>query len=87
MERRWTPTDRGDARQAARILSLVMGESTSRYPRRIAGGHPDRNAFVIGAITLGHVDEHPFVRQGRRETRITLTNPEDAEKPSTLKWR
>ena len=45
---------------------------------------PTGTRFIIGAITLGHVDEHPFVRQGRRETRITLTNPEDSEKPFDL---
>ncbi len=45
---------------------------------------PGGTRFVIGAITLGHADEHPFVRQGRRETRITLTNPENAEKPFDL---
>ena len=45
---------------------------------------PTGPRFVIGGITLGHIDEHPFVRQGRRETRITLTDPADAEKPFDL---
>ncbi|MDE0503836.1 MAG: hypothetical protein OXI86_07130, partial [Candidatus Poribacteria bacterium] len=45
---------------------------------------PGGTRFIVAAITLGHADEHPFVRQGRREARITLTNPEDAEKPFDL---
>ena len=45
---------------------------------------PTGPRFIIAAITLGYLDEHPFVRQGRRETRIILTNPEDAEKPFDL---
>ena len=36
--------------------------------------------FMIAAVTLGHVDEHPFARQGRRPARITLTRPDDARK-------
>ncbi len=57
--------------------------------------HPDRTIeslqivpkgprFLLAAVTLGHLDEHPFVRRGKRETRITLTNPEDAEKSFDL---
>ena len=45
---------------------------------------PGGTRFIVAAITLGHADEHPFVRQGRREARITLTNLEDAEKPFDL---
>ncbi len=40
--------------------------------------------FMIAGITLGHIDEHPFVRQGRREARIVLAEPENAEKPFDL---
>ena len=40
--------------------------------------------FVIAAVTLGHLDEHPFAREGRRPARIVLTNAEDAEKPFDL---
>lgn len=40
--------------------------------------------FLIAAITLGTLDEHPFVRQGKREVRITLTDAEDAERPFNL---
>ena len=31
--------------------------------------------FVISAITLSHLDEYPFARQGRREVKFTLTDP------------
>src|SRR5207245_774111 len=40
--------------------------------------------FMVAALTLGHLDEHPFVRQGKRETRIVLTDPADAQKPFDL---
>ena len=45
---------------------------------------PSQSRFIVAAITLGTVDEHPFVREGKRETRIILTHPEDAEKPFDL---
>ena len=34
---------------------------------------PKGPAFVVAAVTLGLVDEHPFARQGRREAVITFT--------------
>ena len=45
---------------------------------------PKGARFIVGAITLGHLDEHPLVRQGRRETRIVLTSPEDADNSSDV---
>ena len=45
---------------------------------------PKGPRFLIAAITLGHLDEHPFARQGRREARIELTRSEDAEAPFDL---
>ena len=36
---------------------------------------PKGPAFVIAGVTLSHVDEHPFARQGRREAKITITDP------------
>ena len=35
--------------------------------------------FVIGGITLGHADEHPFTRDGMETIKITLPQSEDAE--------
>ena len=40
--------------------------------------------LAIGAVTASHVDEFPFARQGRRPVRITLTQPDDAEKAFDL---
>src|SRR5262249_41442314 len=40
--------------------------------------------FIVAALTLGHLDEQPFVRAGKRETRIVLTDPTDAQKPFDL---
>ncbi len=46
---------------------------------------PKGPRFLIAAITLGHVEEHPFVRQGRRAARIVLVEPEDAARPFELR--
>jgi hypothetical protein len=57
--------------------------------------HPDRiiesveivprgPSFVIAGITLGHADEHPFNREGRRPARIELTDEADAARPFDL---
>ena len=48
-------------------------EAISRGPR-----------LAIGAVTLSHVDEFPFARQGRRPVRITLADPDNAKKPFDL---
>lgn len=40
--------------------------------------------FIIAAVTLGHLDEHPFVRTGARELKIELPQPRDAAKPFCL---
>ena len=36
---------------------------------------PRGPAFVIAGVTLGHMEEHPFARQGRREAKIIITDP------------
>jgi hypothetical protein len=57
--------------------------------------HPDRTLesvtvepadrkFLLAGITLGHADEPPFTRTAKREVKITLPQPEDAEKPFRL---
>ncbi|MBI2940062.1 MAG: hypothetical protein HYY04_06440, partial [Chloroflexi bacterium] len=40
--------------------------------------------FLIAGITLGHVDEHPFVRASSSTVKITLPQPTDAAKPFGL---
>ena len=45
---------------------------------------PKGPPFIIAAITLGHVDEHPIARQGRRPAKFTLTEASAAEKPFDL---
>lgn len=44
----------------------------------------DGPAFVIAGVTTGHVDEHPFTRQGRRDVKLTLTDPQAARRPFDL---
>ena len=41
---------------------------------------PSGPRFIVAAITLGYLDEHPFARQGRLAARITLTDEADADK-------
>ncbi|MBM3949303.1 MAG: hypothetical protein FJ312_08735 [SAR202 cluster bacterium] len=43
-------------------------------------GHP----FIIAGVTLGHLEEHPFVRQERRLVRLALKRAGDAAKPFDL---
>ena len=38
-------------------------------------------SFLIAAITLGHLDESPFAREGRRPARIVLTDSKEADEP------
>ena len=45
---------------------------------------PRGQRFVVAAITLGHEDEYPLVRQGRRDAKISLADPEKAAKPFSL---
>ena len=40
--------------------------------------------FVVAAITLSHVEEHPFARQGARPARITLKDDARARQPFDL---
>ena len=42
---------------------------------------PSGAPFVVSGVTLGLVDEHPFARQGRRETIIEVTDPVRAQSP------
>ena len=42
---------------------------------------PKCPAFVVAGVTLSHVHEHPFARQGRREARIIITDPVLASSP------
>ena len=45
---------------------------------------PEGPRFIVAGVTLSNLDEHPFTRQARREARIVLTNPEDADRPFDL---
>jgi hypothetical protein len=45
---------------------------------------PNGRKVVVGAITLGRHDEHPLRRVAKRELKITLTQPADAEQPFDL---
>lgn len=45
---------------------------------------PKGSRFFVAGLTLGHADEHPFVREGRRPARVTLKDPAEAAKPFDL---
>jgi hypothetical protein len=75
-------------------------EASQAWPRNFylwawAGAHPEREIasitvrpkgprFLIGAITLGHLDEHPFNRSAKRAVKIVLPSEEDANRPFNL---
>ena len=40
--------------------------------------------FILAGITLGHLDEFPFNREGKKEVKITLRKKKDAQKPFNL---
>ena len=45
---------------------------------------PSGPRFILGAITLGHLDEHPFSREGKKEVKVTLLNKREAAKSFDL---
>ena len=45
---------------------------------------PGNRKFLVAGITLSHTEEFPFVRQGKREVKITLPHEADAEKPFNM---
>ena len=71
----------------------AQGGGVGRYYLWVwSNPHPDRAIkslevvphgprFIIGAVTLGHLGEHPFAREGRRPVLISLTDPKDAGEP------
>ena len=78
-----------------RQTEVSRGTARGYYLWSWENPHPDREVesleivpsgphFIIAGITLSQIDEHPFVRGGKREARLILTNPEDAEKPFDL---
>ncbi len=85
------PWDEAGARQ----LEIVANNVTPYYLWAWTNPHPDRAIaslevvplgprFVIAALTLGHLDEHPFVRTPQRELHIRLPRADDATKPFDL---
>ena len=78
-----------------RQMEVVRGDALSYSLWVWRNPHPDLEVeaieivpsgprFIVSAVTLGHVDEYPFVRQGRREARITLTDRAEAEREFDL---
>ena len=93
----WTlPRSEGNWSEAGRRQTEgVRGTPLGYYLWAWENPNPDRTIesveiipkgprFIVAGITLGHIDEHPFVRQGRREARIVLTDPARAEAPFDL---
>lgn len=42
---------------------------------------PKGGSFIVAAITVGHLDEHPFAREGNRPIKIEFTDPDVAARP------
>lgn len=45
---------------------------------------PVGSPFLVAGITLGHVDEHPFVRTPARPVLLTVTDPEGVDRSGAL---
>ena len=85
---------------AHRLLDLPKesptGTTIAEYVFHFASGGeervPIRERFEIGSprgrglggLIVGHVDEHPFARQGRRPVRIDLKDPDAADMPFNM---
>ncbi len=85
------PWDQTGRRQTeanqARARNYFLWAFRNPHPERTIASLeivPKGPSFIIAAVTLGQVDEHPFARQGRRAAKITLTGPADAGKPFDL---
>jgi hypothetical protein len=79
--RRQTEASRGGAR------GYTLWAWENPHPDRTIESvtiEPGDRKFLVAAITLGHADEPPFYRSGKREVKITLPQPEDAGKPFNL---
>jgi hypothetical protein len=79
--RRQTETSRGGAR------GYWLWAWENPHPDRVLESvtlEPGDRKVLVAAITLGHAEETPFYREGKRDVRITLPQPEDAAKPFHL---
>ena len=83
------------AETGRRQMESVMGQAKWSYLWCWSNPEPDTaieaieivptgQPFVICGVTLGHVDEQPFARQGRRPVRIDLTDSSNAEQEFDL---
>ena len=87
------PWDEAGRRQAEAIQCFTTGFYLWAWavPDASAGDviasialEPSGRRFALGAITLGHLDEHPLRKVAKRPVTIELTQPEDARKPFDL---
>jgi hypothetical protein len=78
-----------------RLTEATQGMAQAYYLWAWRNPHPDRaleaitiepagRRFLIAAITLGQLDETPFIRAAAREVKITLPRLEDANRPFAL---
>ena len=64
--------------------SYLLWSWQNPYPGRMVEYievEPKGPGLIIAGITLGYLEENPFVRQGKRETRIFVSDPKRLTKP------
>ena len=69
------------------MKSFYLWAWTNPMPERVIQSLtivPKGPKFFVAAVTLGHVEEHPFARQRRREVRLLLKNDDDAREQFDL---
>ncbi len=84
---RWEDTGARQTEILAGWANYYLWAWANPHPERTIESltiEPADRKFFIAAITIGHLDEAPFFRTGRREVKITLPQPEDAGKPFSL---
>ena len=78
-----------------RPMESVMGSARSLYLWAWSNPEPERTIesieiiangprFIVAGVTLGHLDEHLFPREGRRPVRVTLKDASRAQRPFDL---
>jgi hypothetical protein len=80
----------------ARLTEHTSGDASSYYLWHWENPKPNESiehleliplggsSVLVAAVTLGHLDEHPFVQGPARPVRLVVTDPEAAQRSGTL---
>jgi len=86
-EGRWERFGRRQTEASVAYPEYYLWAWQNLHPERVVRSillEGAKRKFAVAGITLGFLDENPFVRSARQEVKITLPAPEDAAKPFSL---